>query len=145
MPWEYLEDEAIADIGIKVTANTLNELFNDSCLAICHLMTDLSDFDANITKVFTLEESDLVRLLYNLMEEILVLKDAEILFTKNVECSVTELDDGMYKVEAKFTVGDFNRNIHHIGNDVKSITYHDFYIKEIQEQGIWQAHFIIDI
>ena len=49
MPWEYLEDEAIADIGIKAWASTLDELFEEASVSVCSLMTDLSIFE--ITEV----------------------------------------------------------------------------------------------
>lgn len=142
MPWEYLEEEAIADIGIRVTANDLNSLFNDSCMSICHLMTDLDTFEASEKRSFDFEAADLVRLLYELMEELLILKDADLFFVKEVDVKVSELEDG-FKATAEFTGGEFDREIHHIGNDIKSITYHDFYIKEAN--GGWEAHFIIDI
>ncbi len=142
MPWEYLEEEAIADIGIKVTANTLSELFMDACLSIAHLMTKVEDLDDLMQKAIQFEEKSLDLLLHTLLEEMVYLKDAELFFVKSVDLHVDEIEEG-YAVKGKF-VGDlFDPEVDHIGNDIKAITMHDFYVR--QEGKTWVAHFIIDI
>ncbi len=142
MPWEYLEEEAIADIGIKVTGKDLNELFRDACLSIANLMTDPSNLDELMQKAIQFEEKSLDLLLHTLLEEMVYLKDAELFFVKNVELHVDKENEG-YAVKGKF-VGDlFDPENDKIGNDIKAITMHDFYVKQV-DNG-WEAHFIIDI
>ncbi len=142
MPWEYLEEEALADIGIKVTGKDLNELFRDACLSIANLMTDPSNLDELMQKAIQFEEKSLDLLLHTLLEEMVYLKDAELFFVKNVELHVDKENEG-YAVKGKF-VGDlFDPENDKIGNDIKAITMHDFYVKQV-DNG-WEAHFIIDI
>lgn len=142
MPWEYLEEEAIADIGIKVTGKDLNEIFTDACLSIAHLMTNVESLDELMQKAIQFEEKSLDLLLHSLLEEMVYLKDAELFFVKKVELHVDKQEEG-YAVKGKF-VGDlFDPEVDHIGNDIKAITMHDLYVR--QEDDGWVAHFIIDI
>ncbi|RMG21538.1 MAG: archease [Methanobacteriota archaeon] len=142
MPWEYLEEEAIADIGIKVTGKDLTELFTDACLSIAHLMTKVDELDELMQKAIQFEETSLDLLLHSLLEEMVYLKDAELFFVKSVDLHVDETENG-FAVKGKF-VGDlFDPEVDHIGNDIKAITMHDFYVR--QEGDGWVAHFIIDI
>jgi len=50
MPWEYLEDEAIADIGIQVNADNIEQLLRDAVLSIANLMTDLDGLENDLRR-----------------------------------------------------------------------------------------------
>ena len=142
MPWKYLEEEAIADIGIKVVASTLNELFQDACFSICHLMTDLQLLESTSFKEFNFSNKKLDLLLHQILEELLFLKDAELFFVKEVSCKVEQKNERSY-AHVKFGGERFDRKVHKAGSDIKSITFSDFFIK--RENRRWHAHFIIDV
>lgn len=140
MPWEYLEEEAIADIGIKVTGNTLDELFDEACLSIAHLMTEVAELDEEVVHEEVYNESSLENLLHAVLEEILFLKDAHHHFLIRAECSINQEN---CSAKVTFCCGKFDRAVHQVGNDIKAITMHDLYVKR-KDSG-WTAHFIIDI
>ncbi len=142
MPWEYLEEEAIADIGIKVTSTELNTLFEDSVLSICNLMTDLKTFNADLEKTENFEDKSVEMLLYQVLEEVVYLKDAELFFVKSNKVRVSP-DNDHFIATVTFVGGRFDPSIHEIGNDIKAITLHDFYVKNTKDG--FEAHFIIDI
>ncbi|MCH8908351.1 MAG: archease [Candidatus Heimdallarchaeota archaeon] len=48
-----------------------------------------------------------------------------------------------FSVKGEFVGCEFNFEIHPMGNDIKAITYHDFYVKETSEG--WEAYVLIDI
>jgi len=66
------------------------------------------------------------------------LKDAELFFVKDATVKVKD-----YRADVEFIGTIFDRERHSIGNDIKAITLHEFYVKE--ENGGWTAHYIIDI
>ncbi len=138
MPWKYLEEEAIADIGISVEAETIEELLRDACLSIANLMTKVEELDGKEERELTFEASSIETLLYKIMDEMVYLKDAELFFIKDVEIKVEGTN-----AEVRFVGGLFDRDVHMIGNDIKAITLHDFYVKKLENK--WIAHFIIDI
>ena len=142
MPWKYLEEEAIADIAIEVTTNTLDELFQDACYSICHLMTDLKLFEAIDTREFSFSNKGLDLLLYQVLEELLFLKDAELFFVKEVSCKIIQEKEESF-AQVSFIGGKFNRTKHKTGNDIKSITFSNFFVQK--ENRRWRAHFIVDV
>jgi len=138
MPWEYLEDEAIADIGIQVKADNIEQLLTDAVLSIANLMTDLDGLENDQRRKIVFEATTLDTLLYKILDEMVYLKDAELFFVKDVTVAVKD-----YRAELEFTGTIFDRERHSIGNDIKAITLHEFYVKK--ENGGWTAHYIIDI
>lgn len=142
MPWEYLEEEAIADIGIKVIGKDLNELFTDACLSIANLMTDIETLDELMKKAFQFNDKSLELLMHQMLEELVYLKDADLFFVKTVELHVEKNEDE-FEVKGHLIGDIFDPEVDRIGNDIKAITMHDLYVK--QTNGGWEAHFIIDI
>lgn len=142
MPFEYLEDEAIADIAFQASNETLEDLFKDAAIAIFSLQTDIQKLDSNLTYQIIIEEKSLERLFYKFLDEIVYLKDADLFFPKIVEVD-SVLKHNTWKLIGRFIGSKFDENIHTIGNDVKAITLHEFYIKKTQNG--WECHVIIDI
>ncbi len=142
MPFEYLEDEALADVAIRSTGKNLNEVFRDTAMAICNLQTDINSLTLDITHELVLEELTLDRLLYKFLDEIIYLKDAELFFAKTVEVEIIDKID-YWRMKGKLVGCEFDYNIHQIGNDIKAITLHEFNIIEINDG--WETHVIIDI
>lgn len=137
--YTYLEDEALADIGIHVETSTLDDLFIDAGYSVCRLMTDTADLSAEEERQIELSSSDLELLLHSFLEEFVYYKDAELFVVKNISCIV---DESSCSLTAVLRGTYFDRLVHTIGNDVKAITLHDFYIHHTSG---WEAHFIVDI
>ena len=142
MPFEYLDDEAIADIAFRATGKDIDQLFHDSAMAVCQLQTDIEILDESIKKEIQLEANDFERLLYMLLDEIIFLKDADLFFPKKVSLKVKKMN-GKCQVSGYFQGCTFDYTKHPMGNDIKAITLHDFYVKEIPEG--WESYVLIDI
>ena len=140
--FEYLEDEAIADIAFKAYGGTINELFLNAAMATANLQTDIELLDDNEVRYLQFEKSDLDRLLKEFLSEILFYKDAELLFAKDFEIDVSEIDEG-YKFEGKLIGGIFDPSKHPMHNDLKAITWHDFKVSRLEDS--WQCYVLIDI
>ena len=120
----------------------MEELFENSCLSICSLLTDIDKLKPVKEVQKTVCSIELELLLYQILEEIIYLKDADLFFVKEVKCEIIK-KKSKWKCNVKFYGATFNRGVNTIGNDIKSITLHKFKITRNKEK--WESYFIIDI
>ncbi|MHA2254113.1 MAG: archease, partial [Candidatus Kariarchaeaceae archaeon] len=80
MPFKYLEDEALADIAFLAYGQGINEMFRDAAMAICSLLTDIEKLDTSISFPIDIQHESVERVLYQFLDEIIYLKDAELFF-----------------------------------------------------------------
>ena len=130
--------EHTADIMFEVYGKSLNELFENSGLACTDVMVDRSSLNKNIKKEISLDNKKIDNLLFDFLEEIIYLKDAELLLFKDFKVSV---EDG--RLKAACFGEKINRERHKLKLDVKAITLHKFEVKK--EKKGWKAVFILDI
>ena len=83
---------------------------------------------------------DYESLLYNFLEELLVLFDGEGFFLSKVKSLKIERD-GNFKLEAE-VVGDDAKN-YEMDTDVKAITYHGMFVK--QQEKDWVCQVVLDV
>ena len=138
----FLDDEAIADIAYKVRASTLNELFKEAAEVIFNLQTDIELLSNDLVFVIDIQAKSAERLLHELLDEIIFLKDAELYFPKSISVEISE-KDGVWYASGEFKGCTFDIEKHIQGNDIKSITWHDFSLTKIGEE--WDSYILIDI
>lgn len=139
--YKYLEDEAIADVAFEAYGKELNELFENCCLAVTEIMVEPDDVNPLIRKEFNMENEKIEDLLYDILSEIVSLKDSKSLLFRQFIIRIIKTD-GKYKMNAAL----YGQPINEIPNlklDVKAITLHDFWVK--QEDNSWKAHIIVDV
>lgn len=142
MTVEFLDDEAIADIAFIVKNDSIKSVFLEAGETIFSLQTDTTLLDEDLSFSFKLSGANYERLLYNILAEILYYKDAELFFPKSMEIEFKEANDEIIAI-GQFHGTIFNDEIHTRGNDIKAITMHDFYLKQVSEG--WEAYILIDI
>ena len=74
MKYKFLEDVAIADIAFDAYGNNLNELFENSALALFDCMVNLKDLKGKIKKRIKIKSNKIDDLLYNFLSLIIILK-----------------------------------------------------------------------
>lgn len=138
MPYKYIEGITRADVCIEATGKDLTELFQGAADGTIKVMAEPETVKAAITKEFEVENDDPKRLLFEFIEEIIVIKDSEgMVFNKimvNVEGN---------KCKGKAIGDKVNYEEQELGQDVKAITMH-YYTVEKTEKG-WRAQFVLDI
>jgi SHS2 domain-containing protein len=78
MPYEYLEEIGTADIAFEVTGRDLSELFRDAADATTNVMIDnIEAIQPRETRQIELSNDKLDMLLFDLLQELIFLKDAE--------------------------------------------------------------------
>lgn len=135
--FQYIEHTA--DVGIKVFAPSLEKLFENAAEGLFDIITDLSSVVSVCRKRIQIEAIDREALLVNWLSELNCLFLIERTIFK--EFRVEELNENKLTARIAGEAIDFSK--HEIYTEVKAVTYHKLYIKEIA-QG-WEAQVIFDL
>jgi len=143
MPYKFLENIAIADVAFEASGNNLSELFESAALAVTNTMVkNLDSVKAKVEKAIDLEADDVEILLFNFLQEIIFLKDAEKLLLSKVKANVVE-KNGKFRIKAKIKGEELDPNRHELLVDVKAVTMHLFEVKK--ERRTWKARVVLDV
>lgn len=139
--YKFLENVAIADIAYEAYGKDLNELFENSAMAIFELSANLNTVEAKEKIDFELENEKLENLLYDFLSEILYYKDAKYMVFKKVKVLIKENKN--YQLKAILEGDTINPQKQQLENDIKAVTMHMFEIKK--EKSGYKATVVVDI
>jgi SHS2 domain-containing protein len=143
MPYHYLEEIGTADIAFEATARDLPELFADASDAMANVMIDnIEAIQPRHTREINLSNDKLDMLLFDFLQELIFLKDAERLLLRIRDVRIDERND-IYFAKATAEGEPLDAQRHHQRADVKAVTLHDFCV-ERTEHG-WKARVLLDI
>lgn len=128
--------EHTADIKFQAYGKTLEEAFKNSALAVANTMFR-GRVKAKISKKIKLKGKDNERLLYDFLEELLVLLDAKDFILSEVK--KIKIKEGVLEAEI---IGD-NASNYNFSNQVKAITYNEMFIKKEKDKYAIQA--VLDV
>ena len=143
MPYEYLEEFGTADIAFDATGRDLPELFMAAADATMNVMIEnLDGIEPRETLQIELSNDKLDMLLFDLLQELIFLKDAKRLLLRVREVLIHKKDETFFlKAAAEGEPLDVER--HHQRADVKAVTLHDFSVE--RTEGGWKARVLLDI
>lgn len=133
MKFEYLEHTA--DIKFQAFGNSLEEVYENSALAMFNAMSN-EKIARKIKKKILVKGDDNENLLYNFLEELLFLFDSEGFFLSGLKVKIKD-----NKLSAEL-FGDKAEN-YEIGIDVKAITYNEMFVQNNKEK--WIAQVVLDV
>ena len=139
--YRYLEDVATADLAFEAEAKSLEQLFEEGAKALTDAMITIKGIKPRQKKTVRLVESSIERLFYNWLEELVFMKDAELMLFSKYKIKITE-KDGKYHLEAEM-YGEKLKKRHEQKIDVKAITLHMFEVK--QKGDSWFCRVVVDI
>src|SRR3954454_4266843 len=97
MPYEYLEEFGTADIAFEAKGRDLAELFRDAADATTNVMIDnIEAIQPRETRQIELSNEKLDMLLFDLLQELIFLKDARRLLLRLREVQVAEKDENYF-------------------------------------------------
>jgi len=135
MKFRFLEHTA--DIKFLAFGNSKEEMFENSALALKEAICGKIKVREKKEKKINAKGKDFESLLYNFLEEILYLLDAEdFIISKITKISINNLKltaiiSGDKSSDYKFT------------NSVKAITYNEMFVKK--EKNKWTAQVVLDV
>jgi SHS2 domain-containing protein len=143
MPYEYLDDLAIADIAFVATGRDLPETFVAAAAATLNVMIENpQDVEPRERRDLSCENEALDLLLFDFLNELIYYKDAERLMLRVRDVSIAG-QDGAYRLEALAEGETLDPTRHEQRADVKAVTLHKFSLEQVPEG--WKATVILDI
>jgi SHS2 domain-containing protein len=139
--------EHTADVKFRAYGKDLNELFSNCALAMTASLIDPKAIKKVETNKIKNHAKDLQRLLYDFLEEFLFLTDTQGFMLSEVtkinieEFEIPKKDGTKFTLTAE-VIGD-NAEKYDFSGDIKSITYHEMFIKK--EKGKYTAQVVVDV
>ena len=143
MPYSFLEEIGTADIAFEATGRDLPELFREAADATTNVMIEnLDAIEPRETRRIELSNDELDMLLFDLLQELIYLKDSERLLLRIQEVHIDE-KEGRYSLKATAEGEPLDAERHRQRADVKAVTLHDFSVERVD--GGWKAQVLLDI
>jgi SHS2 domain-containing protein len=143
MPYRYIPDIAIADVAFEAWGGTLEELFVAAADATMNVMVaDLATVAEPLARTIRAEDTEVDMLLFQLLQELIFLKDAERLLLRVKAIEIRRID-GLYTLEAVARGEELDPARHDLVVDVKAVTLHRYRVNKTP--GGWEAAVILDI
>ena len=124
----YRTLEHATDAVIEVTADTLEDAFKIAGISVIETILDISKVTENDTKSIQVKGKDLKYLLYNWLEEIIILTITDGFAGKRILVTISK--DEEYKINAEIFGETIDLKKHEFKVEIKSPTFHEMKIEE---------------
>ena len=124
----YRTLEHATDAIIEVTADNLKEAFQIAGISVIETILDSSKVDENDSRKLVVKGKDLKYLLYNWLEEIIILTITDGFAGKRIVIDILKNEN--YEIHAEVFGEMINLKKHEFKVEIKSPTFHEMEIKE---------------
>jgi len=124
----YRTLEHATDAVIEVTADTLEDAFKIAGISVIETILDISKVTENDRKSIQVKGKDLKYLLYNWLEEIIILTITDGFAGKRILVTISK--DEEYKIDAEIFGETIDLKKHEFKVEIKSPTFHEMKIEE---------------
>jgi len=140
LPFEFFD--VTADIGYRAYGETLNGAFENAGMALFEVITDTSVLKQSIKKTISLKAEDKKALLFDWLNELIFLHDAEYLVFSRFQVDISGDEDQGYQLEAEVWGEEFEQSRHESRDEVKAVTYH---LMEVEKEDGYRLQVILDV
>lgn len=138
LSYRYLEHAT--DAIIEVEAPTLEEAFVLAGKSVVDTILDSGLVEEKKERTLTVTGKDLSYLLYNWLEEMIILTITDGFAAKKISLRIDKNSD--YRITAVLTGEDISFEKHHFKVEIKSPTFH---LMEIKQEGGVMMRFLLDL
>ena len=124
----YKTLEHATDAIIEVTADNLKEAFEIAGISVIETILDISKVDENNSRKLIVKGKDLKYLLYNWLEEMVILTITDGFAGKRILLEITK--NGDYQIDAEIFGEVIDLRKHDFKVEIKSPTFHEMEIKQ---------------
>jgi len=143
MPYKYLDDMATADVAFQATGKTREEMCRAASDAVLNVMlASFDDLVPRLSQKIFIQARDLEMLLFQFLQELIFLKDAQKLLLRVTKVVINENVDGL-TLRAEASGEEIDSHRHDLRVDIKAVTMHRFQVKAT-DSG-WEATVVLDI
>lgn len=143
LPYRYLEEIATADVAFEAWGATPEDTFLAAADATLNTMVeDIGTVAPLKRRVFSLAADSLDLLLFELLQELVYLKDAERLLLRVRDLQIEETGSG-YRLHADAIGETIDPARHPLLADVKAVTLHRLVVEKTPDG--WRAVVVLDV
>ena len=139
MKYEFLPHTA--DVKFIAYVKTLEEAFSNAALALTEVITDYNKVEPKVEKTIEVSSEDEKALLYDFLEQFLILLDSENFLLNSVKELKIEKNKGL-KLKAEIA-GDTELEKYETETHIKAVTYHG--LKIVATESGLKATIIFDV
>lgn len=136
----YKSLEHATDAIFEVNASNLEEAFVVAAKSVIETILDTNTIDETQEKTMTVLGKDLRYLLYNWLEEMIILTITDGFAAKTISVSLEKNTE--YKITARFKGEKIDIKKHHFKVEIKAPTFHDM---EIKQNGAIYMRYLLDL
>ena len=136
----YKTLEHATDAIIEVTADNLKDAFEIAGISVIDTILDNSKVEENSSKKLIVRGKDLRYLLYNWLEEMIILTITDGFAGKRIVLEITKSDD--YQINAQIFGELIDLKKHEFKVEIKSPTFHEM---EIEENDKIRMKYLLDL
>jgi SHS2 domain-containing protein len=129
--------EHTADVKFQAFGNKEEKVFENSALALKESICGKIKINGEKERIIKVEGKDFESLLYNFLEEIIYLLDAE----NFIISKISHIEIKNFKLKAIF-IGD-KASDYKFNNEVKAVTYNEMFVK--QKGKNWISQVVLDV
>ena len=143
MPRQFFDHTG--DIGVRVSGDTLADLFREAALAFTETVTDLAVVESTSAQPVHIAAPTLDDLLVDWLEELLYRFEVQNLLVADVDVRIVEsrVAPGGWRLEGILQGETADAERHAIKLLIKGITYHQLQVRHTA--GLWQTSVVFDI
>ena len=136
----YKTLEHATDAIIEVTADNLEKAFEIAGISVIDTILDSSKVEENSSKKLIVKGKDLRYLLYNWLEEMIILTITDGFAGKKILLEITKNDE--YQINAEIFGESIDLKKHEFKVEIKSPTFHEM---EIEENNKVRMKYLLDL
>ena len=136
----YKTLEHATDAIIEVTADNLKDAFKIAGVSVIETILDISKVEEKMSKRIVVKGKDLEYLLYNWLEEIIILTITDGFAGKKILIEISK--DSEWEITAEVFGEDINLSKHEFKVEIKSPTFHDM---RIEQNGNVVMRYLLDL
>ena len=134
--------EHMSDVYAEAWGPTLEEAYREAAQALYETLTDPGKVEAEAEKRVEARGEDLQELLYDWLEKLIILFDAEGFLARDIKVEEIRRIGGEWRLRATLRGETYKPGKHPSGTHVKGVTYH---LMEVRDEEPKTLRFILDI
>ena len=139
MGYQYVEEGPTADLTIDSWGDTLEESISNVAIAVFNAITPIEGVKPREDWKIEVDGDDLEFLLFNFLDEILYIHEAELVVFSEFDIEVDPLE---FVIRAVCYGEPFDLSRHTQGIAIKAVTFHQMKIEK--KDDVWRIRVVLD-